>query len=175
MFNRNKKSLAVDVKDPRGLEIVLRLVATADVFSENFKSGTMDRLGLGYPALHSLNPRLVYVSHKGFLPGPYEHRTALDEVVQMMGGLAYDRPEAALRAGASVNDIMGGMFGAIGAMAALAQRTHRPRPAGAGSLFENNVFLVAQHMMQFAVTGQAASPMPSRISRGPSTTCFQSG
>ncbi|KVX55340.1 CaiB/BaiF CoA transferase family protein [Burkholderia stagnalis] len=167
MFNRNKKSLAVDVKDPRGLEIVLRLVATADVFSENFKSGTMDRLGLGYPALYSLNPRLVYVSHKGFLPGPYEHRTALDEVVQMMGGLAYmtgpdGRP---LRAGASVNDIMGGMFGAIGAMAALAQREHTGRGQQVqSSLFENNVFLVAQHMMQFAVTGQAAAPMPNRIS-----------
>ncbi|MXN75410.1 CoA transferase [Burkholderia sp. 4701] len=167
MFNRNKKSLAVDVKDPRGLEIVLRLVATADVFSENFKSGTMDRLGLGYPALYSLNPRLVYVSHKGFLPGPYEHRTALDEVVQMMGGLAYmtgpdGRP---LRAGASVNDIMGGMFGAIGAMAALAQRERTGRGQQVqSSLFENNVFLVAQHMMQFAVTGRAAAPMPNRIS-----------
>ncbi|RRA08329.1 CaiB/BaiF CoA transferase family protein [Burkholderia cepacia] len=167
MFNRNKKSLAVDVKDPRGLEIVLRLAATADVFSENFKSGTMDRLGLGYPALHSLNPRIVYVSHKGFLPGPYEHRTALDEVVQMMGGLAYmTGPEGRpLRAGASVNDIMGGMFGAIGAMAALAQRERTGRGQQVqSSLFENNVFLVAQHMMQFAVTGQAASPMPSRIS-----------
>ncbi|KVL76564.1 CaiB/BaiF CoA transferase family protein [Burkholderia ubonensis] len=167
MFNRNKKSLAVDVKDPRGLEIVLKLAATADVFSENFKSGTMEKLGLGYPALFSLNPRVVYVSHKGFLPGPYEHRTALDEVVQMMGGLAYmtgleGRP---LRAGASVNDIMGGMFGAIGAMAALAQRERTGRGQQVQSaLFENNVFLVAQHMMQFAVTGHAASPMPSRIS-----------
>ncbi|KWI18345.1 CaiB/BaiF CoA transferase family protein [Burkholderia ubonensis] len=167
MFNRNKKSLAVDVKDPRGLEIVLRLVATADVFSENFKSGTMDRLGLGYPALHSLNTRLVYVSHKGFLPGPYEHRTALDEVVQMMGGLAYmtGPEERPLRAGASVNDIMGGMFGAIGAMAALAQRERTGRGQQVqSSLFENNVFLVAQHMMQFAVTGRAAAPMPNRIS-----------
>ena len=167
MFNRNKKSVAVDVKDPRGLEIVRRLVATADVFSENFKSGTMDRLGLGYPALSSLNPRLVYVSHKGFLPGPYEHRTALDEVVQMMGGLAYmTGPEGRpLRAGTSVNDIMGGMFGAIGAMAALAQRERTGRGQEVQSaLFENNVFLVAQHMMQFAVTGRAAAPMPSRIS-----------
>lgn len=166
-FNRNKKSLAVDVKDPRGQEIVHRLLGSADVFSENFKSGTMEKLGLGYAHLSKLNPRLVYVSHKGFLPGPYEHRTALDEVVQMMGGLAYmtgpdGRP---LRAGTSVNDIMGGMFGAIGAMAALAQRER----TGLGqevqsALFENNVFLVAQHMMQFAVTGKAAAPMPNRIS-----------
>ena len=167
MFNRNKKSLAVDVADPRGLEVVLRLVAHADVFSENFKAGAMARCGLGYAALAALNPRLVYVSHKGFLAGPYEQRTALDEVVQMMGGLAYmtgpvGRP---LRAGASVNDIMGGMFGAIGALAALAQRER----TGAGlevhsALFENNVFLVAQHMMQFAVTGSPPAPMPSRVS-----------
>ena len=166
-FNRNKKSLAVDVKDPRGREIVLRLLADADVFSENFKGGTMDKLGFGYEALSRLNPRLIYVSHKGFLPGPYEHRTALDEVVQMMGGLAYmTGPEGRpLRAGTSVNDIMGGMFGAIGALAALAQREKTGRGQEVQSaLFENNVFLVAQHMMQFAVTGKPASPMPSRIS-----------
>ncbi|WP_347555642.1 CaiB/BaiF CoA-transferase family protein [Robbsia sp. KACC 23696] len=166
-FNRNKKSIAVDVKDPRGIEVVHKLLANADVFSENFKSGAMDRLGLGYAALSKLNPRLVYVSHKGFLPGPYDHRTALDEVVQMMGGLAYmTGPEGRpLRAGTSVNDIMGGMFGAIGAMAALAQREKTGRGQEVQSaLFENNVFLVAQHMMQFAVTGTPAAPMPSRIS-----------
>lgn len=167
MFNRNKKSLALDLQTPEGLQAVLRLLATADVVTENFKPGTMKKLGLDYDSLKALNPRLVYVSHKGFLPGPYEHRTALDEVVQMMGGLAYmtGRPGDPLRAGASVNDIMGGMFGAIGAMAALAQR----EKTGLGqevqsALFENNVFLVAQHMMQFAVTGKPAAPMPARIS-----------
>jgi len=167
MFNRNKKSLALDIKHPRGREIVLKLVAGADVFSENFKAGTMHRLGLGYTALSPLNPRLIYVSHKGFLPGPYEHRTALDEVVQMMGGLAYmTGPEGRpLRAGSSVNDIMGGMFGAIGVLAALQARHRTGRGQEVQSaLFENNVLLVAQHMMQFAVTGQAAAPMPSRIS-----------
>jgi crotonobetainyl-CoA:carnitine CoA-transferase CaiB-like acyl-CoA transferase len=167
MFNRNKHSLAVDTKDPRGLEIVLKLVAGADVFNENFKTGTMARLGLDHTALSALNPRLIYVSHKGFLPGPYEHRTALDEVVQMMGGLAYmTGPEGRpLRAGASVNDIMGGMFGAIGVLAALAQRERTGRGQEVQSaLFENNVFLVAQHMMQFAVTGKPAAPMPNRIS-----------
>ncbi|MEM5389611.1 CaiB/BaiF CoA-transferase family protein [Paraburkholderia phymatum] len=166
-FNRNKKSIAVDVKDARGLEVVHKLLAGADIFSENFKSGTVDKLGLGYGALSRLNPRLIYVSHKGFLPGPYDHRTALDEVAQMMGGLAYmTGPEGRpLRAGTSVNDIMGGMFGAIGAMAALAQRERTGHGQEVQSaLFENNVFLVAQHMMQFAVTGKAAAPMPSRIS-----------
>jgi crotonobetainyl-CoA:carnitine CoA-transferase CaiB-like acyl-CoA transferase len=171
MFNRNKKSLALDLQTPEGLEAALRLIATADIVSENFKPGTMAKLGLDYASLKALNPRLIYVSHKGFLPGPYEHRTALDEVVQMMGGLAYmtGRPGDPLRAGTSVNDIMGGMFGAIGAMAALAQRDHPAHGTGRGqeiqsALFENNVFLVAQHMMQFAVTGQAAAPMPARIS-----------
>jgi crotonobetainyl-CoA:carnitine CoA-transferase CaiB-like acyl-CoA transferase len=167
MFNRNKKSLAVDVKRPRGLGIVLKLIAGADVFSENFKPGTMDKLGLGWDALSRLNPRLVYVSHKGFLPGPYEHRTALDEVVQMMGGLAYmtGRPGDPLRAGSSVNDIMGGLFGAIGVLAALQQRAHTGRGSQVQSaLFENNVLLVAQHMMQYALTGTPAAPMPARIS-----------
>jgi len=167
MFNRNKKSIAVDVKDPRGKEIVLKLVAGADVFSENFKSGTMNKLGFGYEALTKLNERLIYVSHKGFLPGPYDHRTALDEVVQMMGGLAYmTGPEGRpLRAGTSVNDIMGGMFGAIGVLASLQQRARTGKGQEvASALFENNIFLVAQHMMQYAVTGKAANPMPNRIS-----------
>ena len=166
-FNRNKKSLAVDMSDARGREVVLRLVAGADVFSENFKGGSMAKLGMDYASLSRVNPRLVYVSHKGFRPGPYEHRTALDEVVQMMGGLAYmTGPEGRpLRAGSSVNDIMGGMFGAIGAMGALAQREKTGQGQEVQSaLFENNIFLVAQHMMQFAVTGRAPSPMPSRIS-----------
>jgi len=89
MFNRNKKSIALDLKQPEGVEAALRLIANADIVSENFKSGVMDKLGLGYATLKKLNPRLIYVSHKGFLPGPYDNRTALDEVVQMMGGLAY--------------------------------------------------------------------------------------
>lgn len=167
LFNRNKKSLALDLLTPEGKEAALRLIATADIVSENFKAGTMQKLGLDYASLKKLNPQLIYVSHKGFLPGPYDHRTALDEVVQMMGGLAYmtGRPGDPLRAGTSVNDIMGGMFGAIGVMAALAQR----QKTGLGqevqsALFENNIFLVAQHMMQYAVTGKAADPMPARIS-----------
>lgn len=169
--NRNKKSLAVDLAHGRGREIILRLIASADVFSENFKPGAMDRLGFGEQALRKLNPRLVCVSHKGFLPGPYENRTALDEVVQMMGGLAYmTGPEGRpLRAGASVNDIMGGMFGAIGVIAALYARDRSDAGTGRGTavqsaLFENNVFLVAQHMMQYAVTGNPPAPMPNRIS-----------
>jgi crotonobetainyl-CoA:carnitine CoA-transferase CaiB-like acyl-CoA transferase len=166
-FNRNKKSLAVDLKSEQGLALVKDLIGSADVVSENFKPGTMKKLGLDYESLSERNPGLVYVSHKGFLPGPYEHRTALDEVVQMMGGLAYmtGRKGDPIRAGTSVNDIMGGMFGAIGVMAALKARELTGKGQQVQSaLFENNIFLVAQHMMQYVVTGKAADPMPSRIS-----------
>ena len=167
MFNRNKKSIAIDLHNPEGAEVARKLAASADVVAENFKSGTMKKYGLDYESLSQVNERLIYVSHKGFLPGPYEHRVALDEVVQMMGGLAYmtGRPGDPLRAGTSVNDIMGGMFGAIGALGALIQRgiTNKGQEVQS-ALFENNVFLVGQHMLQYAITGQPAAPMPDRIS-----------
>lgn len=167
LFNRNKKSLTLDLKTPQGREAAQRLIATADIVSHNFRPETMAEQGLDYETLKALNPRLIYVELRGFLPGPYAHRTALDEVVQMMGGLAYmTGPKGQpLRAGSSVNDIMGGVFGAVAAMAALRERDQ----TGLGqkvqsALFENNIFLIAQHMMQYAVTGQAADPMPNRIS-----------
>ena len=167
MFNRGKKSIAIDLHQPEGAAVARRLAASADVVAENFKPGTMKKYGLDYAALSQVNERLIYVSLKGFLPGPYEHRTALDEVVQMMGGLAYmtGRPGDPLRAGTSVNDIMGGMFGAIGALGALIQRGITGKGQEVQSaLFENNVFLVGQHMLQYAITGQPAAPMPERIS-----------
>ena len=167
MFNRNKKSIALDLRHPEGLQAAIRLASSADVVLQNFKPGVMKKYGLDYSALSRLNERLIYVNHAGFLPGPYDKRTALDEVVQMMGGLAYmtGRSGDPLRAGASVNDIMGGMFGAIGAMAALLQRSTTGKGQEIDSaLFENNVFLVGQHMLQYAVTGEPAAPMPERIS-----------
>ena len=167
MFNRNKKSIAIDLQKPEGAAVARQLAASADVVLENFKPGTMNKYGLDYASLSKTNPKLIYVAHKGFLPGPYEHRTALDEVVQMMGGLAYmtGRPGDPLRAGSSVNDIMGGMFGAIGTLGALVQRGITGRGQEVQSaLFENNVFLVGQHMLQYAMTGKPAAPMPERIS-----------
>jgi crotonobetainyl-CoA:carnitine CoA-transferase CaiB-like acyl-CoA transferase len=167
MFNRNKKSIRINLQHPDGAEAARRLCATADVVSENFKPGSMAKYGLDYASLSANNPRLIYASLKGFLPGPYDHRTALDEVVQMMAGLAYmtGRPGDPLRAGTSVNDIMGGMFGAIGVLGALIQRGITGRGQEIQSaLFENNVFLVGQHMLQYAITGVAAEPMPNRIS-----------
>jgi crotonobetainyl-CoA:carnitine CoA-transferase CaiB-like acyl-CoA transferase len=164
-LNRNKRSLAVDLKHPDGIALVQRLLDGADVLVENFRPGAMDKLGLGYAALRARNPRLIYCSCKGFLPGPYEHRTALDETVQMMAGLAYmtGPPGRPLRAGSSVNDIMGGMFAAIGILAALHERhaTGSGRHVQSG-LFENNVVLMAQHMALIAVTGKVPPPMSVR-------------
>jgi crotonobetainyl-CoA:carnitine CoA-transferase CaiB-like acyl-CoA transferase len=165
-FNRNKKSFAVDLKSEAGREAVLKLIASADVLTENFRPGAMDKLGFGYEALRRLKPELIYCSLKGFLAGPYENRAGLDETAQMMGGLAYmtgprGRP---LRAGASVNDIMGGMFAAIAILAAVVER----RSTGRGqyvksALFENCAFLVGQHMTEGFMTGKPVVPMPDRI------------
>jgi crotonobetainyl-CoA:carnitine CoA-transferase CaiB-like acyl-CoA transferase len=167
MYNRHKKSIALDLKSEQGIDVAHRLVAQADILIENFRPGALDRLGLGYAALSETNPRLIYCSAKGFLPGPYEKRTALDEVAQMMGGLAYmtGPPGRPLRAGASVIDVTGGMFGVIGVLAALEERHHTGRgQLIQTSLFETTVYLVGQHMAQLAVTGKAAAPMPARIS-----------
>jgi crotonobetainyl-CoA:carnitine CoA-transferase CaiB-like acyl-CoA transferase len=166
-FNRNKKSVVLDINQPEGLATAIELIGECDVMLENFRPGMMASLGLDYATLSKKYPRLIYVSHKGFLPGPYEKRLALDEVVQMMGGLSYmTGPEGRpLRAGTSVNDIMGGMFGAIGVLAALRERDRTGRGQEIQSaLFENCVFLASQHMQQFSMTGEPAPPMPSRVS-----------
>ncbi|MES2713948.1 MAG: CoA transferase [Pseudomonadota bacterium] len=162
-FGRNKKSVVLDTEDAADLDALLHLVDGADVVIENFRPGGLDAKGLGYAALSGRNPRLVYCSLKGYLPGPYENRTALDEVVQMQSGLAYmtGPPGRPLRAGASVNDMMGGMFGAIAILAALRQReaTGKGQHIQSG-LFENSAFLVSTHMLQQAISGVAPPPMP---------------
>lgn len=167
MYNRNKKSIAIDLKCNEGNEIALKLIDDADVVIENFRSGSMDAQGFGYDALSKRNPKLIYCSEKGFLDGPYANRTALDEIAQMMGGLAYmtgptGRP---LRSGASVIDVTGGMFGAISILAALQNRAVTGKGCHVkASLFESTAFLVGQHIAQYAVTGVPAAPMPERIS-----------
>jgi crotonobetainyl-CoA:carnitine CoA-transferase CaiB-like acyl-CoA transferase len=165
-FNRNKKSIAVDLKSKEGQEIILKLIKSADVLTENFRPGAMDKLGFGYEDIKKLKPELIYCSLKGFLAGPYENRAGLDETAQMMGGLAYmtgpvGRP---LRAGASVNDIMGGMFAAIAILAAIVERTATGRGQYVKSaLFENCAFLMGQHMTEGFMTGKPVVPMPDRI------------
>ena len=167
MYNRNKSSLCLDLKSAAGMTSARRIIDNSDVMIENFRPGAMDKLGLGYQALSETNPRLIYCSLKGFLSGPYEHRTALDEVTQMMGGLAYmtGLPDRPMRAGSSVIDITGGMFGVIGILAALQER----HTTGAGqyvtsSLFETTAFLVGQHIAQQGVLGEEPPPMSVRRS-----------
>ena len=166
-YNRNKRSISVNLKSTEGREFATQLIRASDVLIENFGAGVLDRLGLGYDAMQKINPSLIYCALKGFLSGPYEQRAALDEVVQMMGGLAYmTGPEGCpLRAGTSVNDMMGGLFGVIAIQAALweRQRTGKGTFVRSG-LFETNMFLVAQHMIQYRQTGVPAVPMPERVS-----------
>ena len=165
-YNRNKKSFAVDLKSPQGREAVMKLIASADVVTENFRPGAMDKLGFGEQALRKLKPELIYCSLKGFLRGPYDHRTGLDEVVQMMGGLAYmtGGRHGPLRAGASVIDVMGGMFAVIAILGALHQR----KATGTGqhvqsALYESCAFLMGQHMLEGFATGKPVKAMPDRI------------
>jgi crotonobetainyl-CoA:carnitine CoA-transferase CaiB-like acyl-CoA transferase len=164
-FNRNKRSLAIDLKSKDGLTLLHRLAATADAVIENYAPGTMNRLHCGYEDLSKINPRIIYCALKGFLSGPYEHRPALDEVVQYMAGLAYmtGPPGQPLRAGSSVVDIMGGIFAVIGIQAALRERERTGRGQMIKSaLFECTAFLMAQHMAGQAATGRAPPPMPAR-------------
>lgn len=166
-FNRNKKSMVVDIKSAAGWEIVQQLLATTDVLIENFGPGTMARLGLGYDDLVAAYPRLIYCSLKGFLPGPYANRLALDEVVQMMSGLAYMTGPAGrpLRAGASIIDIMGGTYGAIAILAALRERDITGKGQSVNSaLFETAAFIMGHHMAYAAVTQEPVPPMPERVS-----------
>jgi len=167
MFNRGKQSLCLNLKSDAGKSIALGLLKDADILIENFRPGAMDKLGFGYADIHTHSPALIYCSEKGFLSGPYAHRTALDEVTQMMGGLAYmtGPPGKPLRAGASVIDITGGMFGAIAILAALQQRHVDGKGQHVKSaLFETTAYLVGQHMAQQSATGIAAKPMPVRTS-----------
>ncbi|WP_250632261.1 CaiB/BaiF CoA transferase family protein [Rhodoflexus caldus] len=166
-YSRNKKSLAIDLKSAEGKEIIYKLAKQADIVVENFGPGTMERLGYGYQALRPLNERLIYCSLKGFLSGPYEKRHAMDEVVQMMGGLAYmtGPPGMPLRAGTSVIDITGGMFGLIGILAALYERERTGKGKFVkGALFETTAFLMGQHMAYGAITKVPVPPMPARVS-----------
>lgn len=166
-FNRNKKSLAIDIKTEAGREVIFKLLETTDVLIENFAPDTMNRLGFGYDALASSYPKLVYCSLKGFLPGPYASRLALDEVVQMMSGLAYMTGPVGqpLRMGASVIDVTTGMMGALAVLAALRERDVTGKGQLVKSaLFETAAFLMGHHMAYAAVTREPVPPMPARVS-----------
>jgi crotonobetainyl-CoA:carnitine CoA-transferase CaiB-like acyl-CoA transferase len=164
-YNRNKRSIAIDLKRAEGQAALRRLATTADVLVENFAPGTIDRLGCGWVDLEKVNPRLIYLSLKGYLAGPYENRGALDEVVQMQTGLAYmtGPPGNPLRMGAPIIDILGAVFGIVAVLAALRERERTGRGQRvASALFESAAFLVGTHMAGSAVTGQPMPPMPAR-------------
>ena len=166
-LNRNKKSIAIDLKSDKGKEVLKKLILSADVLLENFAPGTIERLGFGYDQIAALNPRLIYCALKGFMPGPYEKRPALDEVVQMMSGLAYMTGPLGqpLRAGASVIDILGGTYGVIAILTALHEREKTGKGQSViATLFESAAFLMGQHMAVSAITGKPSPPMPNRQS-----------
>ena len=166
-YNRNKKSVILDYKSAEGVAVACELIATADVLIENMAPNALGRAGLGPEEAHAINPQLIYCSLKGFLEGPYAERAALDEVVQMMSGLAYmtGPPGMPLRAGTSISDILGGIFGAMGILVALRERDRGNRGAVVESaLFETAAFLMGQFMASSALTGQPVPPMPARVS-----------
>ncbi len=176
LFNRGKRSVVLELDTDKGRAAFDALLGTADVFIENFRDGQLEKQGIGAAGLRARHPDLILAGHKGFLSGPYEHRPALDEVVQMMTGLAMmtGSLEKPLRVGSSANDIMGGMFGVIGILAALLEKRH----TGKGKeirigLFENCLFMVAQHMVQFDLTGVPSVPMPDRIHAWPIYDIFK--
>ena len=166
-YNRNKRCIAIDIKSDKGREILHKLVGQVDVLVENFGPGTMDRIGYGFNQMKKINSQLIYASLKGFLSGPYEKRHAMDEVVQMMGGMAYmtGPPGQPTRAGASIVDISGGMFAVIGILTALYERERSGKGKFIKSaLFETCAFLMGQHMAYAALSEDPIPPMPARIS-----------
>jgi len=178
LFNRGKRSVVLDFDKTEDRDTMHRLLATSDVFLENFRDGQLDKQGLGAGEVRQRHPHLIVAGHKGFLSGPYEHRPALDEVVQMMSGLAAmtgtrEKPQ---RVGASANDIMGGMFGAISILAALYQKRGGGKEGAEIriGLFENCLFLVAQHMVQYEMTGIKPLSMPEREHAWPVYDIFES-
>ena len=177
LFNRGKPSVVLDFNKAEDREIMDRLLASADVFLENFRDGQLEKQGLGGEQLRKKHPHLIIAGHKGFLSGPYEHRPALDDDMQIMSGLAAmtgtrERPQ---RVGSSANDIMGGMFGVISILAALYQK-RGGNNNGADiriGLFENCLFLVAQHMVEYEMTGRKPRSMPEREHAWPIYDIFE--
>jgi len=164
-LNRNKRSFAVNLKEPQGRELFLKFASACDVVLDNYAPGVLERLGVDYDAVSKINPRIIYCSINGFLTGPYAHRPALDEVAQMMGGIAFmtGLPDRPLRIGASVTDISAATYGVIGILCALLQRNQTGRGQRLTSgLFETVVFWVGQHLAHFACTGEPSVPMPVR-------------
>ncbi|MYE45869.1 MAG: CoA transferase [Chloroflexi bacterium] len=159
-INRGKKSIMLDLKAPEATEIVFRLVRRADVVTENFSPGTMDRLGFGYEILSKLNPALVYASTSGFgQTGPYRERGAVDIIAQAMGGVmsttGHESDPSPSRAGYSIGDMAGGIFTAIGVLSALVERSS----SGLGqhvdvAMVDSQVALMENAIVRHFATGE---------------------
>jgi CoA:oxalate CoA-transferase len=173
--NRGKESIALDLKSPEGRDIFERLLDKADALVENFRPGTMEKLGYGWETLHPRYPRLVYAAASGFgHTGPYSHYPAYDMVVQGLGGVMSitGHPGMPLtRIGTSIGDLGGGLFTAIALNAAL---LHRERTGEATkvdvSLFDCQLALLENAIVRYTTTGEIPGPMGARH---PSITPFE--
>jgi CoA:oxalate CoA-transferase len=173
--NRGKQSIAIDLKSPDGRGIFERLLDKADALVENFRPGTMEKLGYGWEVLHQRYPRLVYAAASGFgHTGPYSHYPAYDMVVQGLGGIMSitGHPGMPLtRVGTSVGDLAGGLYTAVALNAAL---LHRERTGEATkvdvALFDCQLALLENAIMRYTVTGEIPGPMGARH---PSITPFE--
>jgi CoA:oxalate CoA-transferase len=166
-LNRNKRSLTLDLKNPSGREVFLDLARCADVVLENYRPGTMARLGLGYETLKTENPRLIYAAASGFgQTGPYSQRAAYDAVIQAMGGLmSITGPEGGppTRVGTSIADITAGLFTTIGILAALNSRSR----SGEGqmvdvAMLDSVVAILENAIARYTSTGEVPSPLGNR-------------
>lgn len=175
-INRNKKSICVDLKSEGGKEVFRRLVKDADVVLENFRPGTMNRMGLGYDELKKLNPRLIYASISGFgNTGPYSERAAYDIIVQAMSGLMSVTGEAGgtpVRVGVSVGDLVAALYGVIGILTAL---VHRDRTGEGQSvdvaMLDSQVSFLENAVARYFVNGENPKPIGNRH---PSIVPFES-
>jgi formyl-CoA transferase/CoA:oxalate CoA-transferase len=166
-LNRNKESIALDLKHPQGREIALRLAAQSDVVVENFRPGVADRLGMGYRALSALNPGIIYCAISGFgQTGPLREKTAYDLVIQALtGAIAVtgepDRPP--VKMGLPLADELSALFSAIGILGALEKRERTGRGAYLDiSMFDTGVSLLSYMANVFFATGESAQRLGSR-------------
>lgn len=173
-INRNKRSIVLNLKDPRGREILKELARQADVLVENFRPGTTGKLGISYEDLYPLNPRLIYASCSGFgQTGPYRGRPAYDIIIQAMGGIMSITGQPGgepTRVGASIGDITAALFTVIGILAALAERERSGRGQYLDiSMLDCQVAILENAIVRYSVAGEVPKPIGNRH---PSITPF---
>ncbi len=162
-LNRNKESIAIDLKQPRGRDLFLRLVQRAQIVVENFRPGVMERLGLDYPKLAEVNPRVILCSISGFgQNGPYRERPAFDAIVQALSGgmsITGEPGHRPVMSGIRLGDLSSGMLGAIGALAALAHCA----ATGHGqqvdvSMLDGQISMLSYPALYYLVSGEVPIP-----------------